>query len=93
MLFSTSAYAASGDIAGQYYSTDINTYVNGYKIDSINIGGQTLIKAEDMKYFSFGVFWDNDARTLSVYETAHPENGAPPTVKKLWFWATTTKPI
>ena len=48
MLFSTSAYAASGDIAGVYYSTDIHTYVNGYEIDSINIGGQTLIKAEDM---------------------------------------------
>ena len=81
-VFGISAHAASGDIAGKYYSTDIITTLNGYEIDSINIGGQTLIKAEDMKYFSFGVLWDNDARALSVYETAHPENGAPPTVKK-----------
>ena len=82
MLFSTSAYAASGDIAGVYYSTDIHTYVNGYEIDSINIGGQTLIKAEDMKYFSFSVYWDADSRTLDILENAHPGNGAPPAVMK-----------
>ena len=81
-LFGASAYAASGDIAGVYYSTDIHTYVNGYEIDSINIGGQTLIKAEDMKYFSFSVYWDADSRTLDILENAHPGNGAPPAVMK-----------
>jgi len=40
--------ARPGDIAGQYYSTDIRTYLNGVEIDAINIGGQTLISGEDM---------------------------------------------
>lgn len=80
--FGASVYAASGDIAGKYYSTDIHTYVNGYEIDSINIGGQTLIKAEDMKYFSFNVDWEEDTRSLYVSETDYATNGAPPTVNK-----------
>ena len=81
-IYAAPAYAASGDIAGQYYSTDIHTYVNGYEIDSINIGGQTLIKAEDMKYFSFNVDWGEDTRSLYVRETEYAENGTPPTIKK-----------
>ena len=48
-------FAKSGDIAGKYYSTDIKTYLTGAQIDAINIGGQTLISAEDMQYHSFFV--------------------------------------
>ena len=45
----------SGDIAGDYYHTDIITTLNGAPIDAINIGGETLISAEDMRFFGFSV--------------------------------------
>ena len=53
LIIPTNAFAKSGDIAGVYYSTDIKTMLNGYEIDAINIGGQTLINAEDMHFYSF----------------------------------------
>lgn len=75
-------FAAPGDIAGQYYSTDIRTTLNGEEIDSINIGGKTLISAEDMIYYSFSVYWNPDVRTLEIYSVSHALNGAPPAVEK-----------
>ena len=74
--------AASGAVAGQYYSTDIVTTLNGMEIDAINIGGQTLISAEDMHYYSFSVRWDGETRTLCVDSVAQAQNGTPPAVKK-----------
>ena len=78
---STAAFAKSGDIAGEYYSTDIITSLNGYEIDAINIGGQTLISAEDMQYYSFEVIWNAAERLLSVEKTLHAANGIPPAVE------------
>jgi len=74
--------AASGDIAGEYFSTSIGTFLNGYEIDSINIGGQTLISAEAMHFYSFNVFWDGSERTLRIYSVPHAANGAVPHIKK-----------
>ncbi len=74
--------AKSGDIAGKYYSTDIVTTLNGVEIDAINIGGKTLISAEDMYYYSFDVVWNAQERTLRVNSIKHAENGIPPTVRK-----------
>lgn len=84
LLFSVfqTAFAASGDIAGQYYSTDIRTYLNGAEIDAINVGGQTFISAEDMYYYSFRVFWYPEERELAVDSVPHAVNGAPPAVQK-----------
>ena len=90
-ICSGSVFAAPGDIAGQYYSTDIRTTLNGEEIDSINIGGKTLISAEDMIYYSFGVYWNPDARTLEVYRVSHASNGAPPAVEKNNYPAGTVK--
>ena len=61
-------YAKSGDVAGKYYSTDIETTLNGEAIDAINIGGQTLISAEDMQHYGFYVVWNEDARVLDILE-------------------------
>lgn len=73
--------ARSGDIAGTYYSTDIVTTLNGAQIDAINIGGQTLISAEDMRHFGHSVIWDGKERTLHITETtAQVKN--PPAVSK-----------
>lgn len=66
LLLPTDSFAAVGDVAGDYYSTDIVTLVNRTPIDSINVGGRTLICAEDMAYHGFTVVWDGTARTLKV---------------------------
>lgn len=76
------AFAGSGDIAGKYYGTDIQTRLNGAEIDSINIDGQTLISAEDMEYYSFWVVWDERARRLDIYKTPYEDSGPPPVIKK-----------
>ena len=76
------SFARSGDIAGQYYSTDIKTYVNDAEIDSINIGGQTLISAEDMEYYSFSVFWEAQERALYVDRVANKSVEATTVVHK-----------
>lgn len=73
--------AKSGDVAGQYYSTDIITTLNGAEIDAINIGGQTLISAEDMRYFGHSVNWDANERTLRITETTGLVKN-PPAVSK-----------
>ncbi len=73
--------AKSGDVAGKYYSTDIVTYLNGVEIDAINIGGETLISAEDMAYYGFRVNWLADTRQLKISSLDHAENGIPPKVK------------
>ncbi len=80
-----SVFAKTGDVAGQYYSTDIHTFLNGYEIDSINIGGQTLISAEDMCYYGFHVFWNDAERQLSIYRQVRPINEEPPHVEKSDF--------
>lgn len=84
MLFSVTVLcsAKSGDVAGTYYSTDIRTFLNGYEIDSINIGGQTLISAEDMHFYGFNVDWYQENRELYIFNAFRAVNGEPPTVKK-----------
>ncbi len=73
--------ARPGDIAGKYYSTDIVTTLNGAEINAINIGGQTLISAEDMRYFGHSVVWNGEDRTLRITETT-AEVKNPPKVSR-----------
>ena len=74
---------AVGEIAGQYYSTDIRTYLNGVEIDAINIGGKTLINAENMAYYSFSVQWVPEARELHIQSYPHASSGKPPVVSHI----------
>ena len=69
--------AMVGKTAGEYFSTDVVTTVNGAPIHSINIGGRTLICAEEMSYHGFRVVWDGAARTLSVSKGAAVTGGGP----------------
>ncbi len=57
---------------GNYYYTDIQTYVRGKVMESYNIGGKTVIVAESLSYHGFNVYWDPTARTLSITDV----NGA-----------------
>jgi len=76
------ASAAAGDIAGEYYSTDIVTTLNGMEISSINIGGQTLISVENMKDYGFDVNWLSDVKRLEVFNSHSEIDGAPPPVER-----------
>ena len=61
--FSANAY---GEIIGNYVNTDIVAYINEQPINSYNINGWTGIVAEDLTDYGFDVYWDGDARTLTV---------------------------
>ncbi len=76
------AMAVSGDIAGTYYSTNISAIVNGREIDSINIGGRTLISAEAMEQYGFGVYWEENERALYITHIVGAEIGETPVIKK-----------
>ncbi len=76
MMFAASARAASGDIAGQYYSTDIRTYLNDAEINAVNIGGRTLIKMRDMENYSFMVSWEEESHSAYVSSMNVPVTGS-----------------
>lgn len=67
----------AGNAAGDYFSTDIVTTVNGTPINSINVGGRTLINAEDLSGHGFTVNWDGDARTLAIQRGGSDFGGSP----------------
>lgn len=60
---------------GNYYYTDIQTYVRGKVMESYNIGGKTVIVAESLAYHGFNVSWDPTARTLSINDTNGTASG------------------
>lgn len=55
--------------AGDYYYTDIKSYVRGQLIDSYNIGGKTVILVEALRTYGFNVDWNGTARTLTITDT------------------------
>ncbi len=57
---------ASYGKAGDYYYTDIKSYVRGQLINSYNVGGKTVIIAEDLSSYGFNVRWDGTARALYI---------------------------
>ena len=52
---------------------DIVTYLNGMKIPSYNIGGETVIVVEDLERYGFQVEWNEEGRYLTVYSNRMPE--------------------
>jgi hypothetical protein len=59
---------ASDNAAGDYYFTDISTFLFGGPINSINIGGVTLIDAEAMRYYGFTVNWHLNSLWLEIID-------------------------
>ncbi len=74
---SVTGFAASGDIAGKIYSTDIKACINGVWVDSYNIGGLTVVVVEDItsqyRYYE-------DIRTLIIDDFA-PDKLVPGTMQ------------
>ena len=61
--------AGAEEAGGYVYSTDILTFVNGAPIEGYNIGGRTLVIAEELEDQDYGFTCDynEDARSLSLY--------------------------
>lgn len=69
-IFAVSANAASGDIAGKVYQTDIKTYFFDHEMNSYNIGGRTVVVAEELAMLGgIDVTWDAGARLLTVTDS------------------------
>lgn len=61
-----SCFVSAEDVEGKIYSTDILAYVNGQPIDSYNIGGKTVVIAEELDNYGFSHEYDDEARILKV---------------------------
>ena len=57
---------ADGNIVGHIYSTDILAFVNDKPIEGYNIGGRTVIIAEDLDDYGFHCFYNDDERKLEI---------------------------
>ena len=67
MVASTLCISANAaGVAGNYYYTDIKTYVRGQLIDSYNVGGKTVILCEALQDYGFNVYWDANNRLLKI---------------------------
>ncbi len=66
---SFTAYAENpaGNVVGQIYSTDILTFVNQKPIQGYNIGGRTVVIAEDLEGYGFSLDYHDELRMLSIY--------------------------
>ena len=73
-MFSFTSFAKVGDIAGNIYETDIVAKIGGMAIPSYNIGGKTVIIAEEMADYGFKVVWNSENRSLQIYTGRYPEN-------------------
>ena len=73
----TLAAGKPGEVAGDYYSTDIVTTVNGTPIESINVGGRTLISVEDLVYHGYKVVWNGKERSLRAEWVSSALGGGP----------------
>lgn len=57
---------AVGEVMGHIYHTDIAAKIDGHPIRSYNIGGTTVVVAEDLRQYGFDVIWSAGERTLAV---------------------------
>jgi len=64
-----SAAPKVGDKLGDVLYTDIRTFIDGWYIDSYNIGGNTYVVVEDLVHYGFAVTWNGEARTLNIAKT------------------------
>lgn len=55
-----------GDVVGKAVYTDIVAYINNQPIPSYNVGGYTVVVAEDLRSYGFDVDWDNETRSLAI---------------------------
>jgi hypothetical protein len=59
-----------GDVIGKIYYSDIKTFIDGKPINSVNVGGKTMITVEDLQYMGYHVEWNDTERALKVTSNA-----------------------
>ena len=74
LCLSFSSYAKVGDITGNIYETDIVAKIASMPIQSYNIGGRTVVIAEELLKYGFKVIWNEEIRSLDIYTGRLPEN-------------------
>lgn len=82
LLLGINVFAKSGDIAGNYYTTDIVLDIDGMIVPSYNIGGRTVVIAEELSSYGFDVIWEEESRIIKVYTEKKPETYPSYTPKK-----------
>ncbi len=70
LTLSVPVYAES-NILGHIYSTDILTFVNGKPIAGYNIGGRTVVIAEDLIGYGFALRYNDELRMLEIISCFH----------------------
>ena len=72
------AFAETGDVIGHIYSTDIIAYIGEMQVPSYNIGGKTVVIAEDMDVseygYAFSCRFDEEKRLLTVISKGSGKN-------------------
>lgn len=81
VLLSFQVYAES-NLEGYIYSTDILTYVNGKPIAGYNIGGRTVVIAEDLIGYGFTVRYHDELRVLEIISDFHTGELEPEPVER-----------
>ena len=64
---SFSAQSSENGIIGHIFSTDVLTYLNGKPIQGYNIGGRTVVLAEDFIGYGFHVEYSEQLRRLDIF--------------------------
>ncbi|MDF2961172.1 MAG: hypothetical protein K0S39_2907 [Paenibacillus sp.] len=67
-----------GDDVGDVLATDIQAYVRGKPIRSMNIDGYTAVVAEDLRQYGFDVVWTPADRKVTIYNRLVKPVEAPP---------------
>ena len=61
----TTAQAAPKTL-GKTVNSDINVYINGYFIPTVNFNNTTYVVAEDLNNYGFDVVWNQSERSLKL---------------------------
>ncbi len=63
-MTASGAFAKIEEIVDSVYSTDIIANIDGMPIKSYNIGGRTVIVAEELSDYGFDVVWKPESREI-----------------------------
>jgi hypothetical protein len=67
---SAAAQPSVGAVVGEVLSTDIEAFVNGKRIPSMNVYGSTAVVAEDLRSYGFDVAWIPQTKQVAITNTS-----------------------
>ena len=60
------SFTVSAGIAGDVLYSSVTAFINNHAIPSYNIGGDTMVAAEDLANYGFNVIWDAAAQAVYI---------------------------